>query len=556
MSVTLLLTYLNTFASISIATFWIVNVAIAQKMSNKSWSTDEENKKSTWLISFIGLWVPAYFCPKYVTSLKMKKKIKEIRNKVFLRQSVSSLVCYIPSLIACMVIVNIPIGFIYNPGIILDNFKFNVIFGVVFLEGLIACVLSGTPQCSDLFNLIFCKPKYSDTNDKHMLPSQYERTSRYNDISRTLSTKRKTKTQEESYKNQALSILWSCLVLVLTLMPIICSIPMILLTNEMNVKSYAYFNLAPNHTVAIEATLHSTEKLDSIRKNEKISGYTKWIPDLMKSSGSVVFPKSSLTTEIHIMTIESWEKRRKMNMEEDTDVVAVLLLDDNQYRPSSPLQQVMHIPNDDYSPILYLVRNEDKHMVTEYLQSPKRLDIVLSDELIPASSWQCDMGRSGCLQDQYGEGHVIGNQYRTDACIWGGKPCDGYDNIQSVENYCSGSETLVCPLDELGFEDFTAKFNDPVRYLRWSPILCERKLHMLETQCDRGIPGWTKYLEEESTIIGATGNAIESKSRRYCTTRDEATGDRECIFEERKLTFCCIIAKNGCPPCQERFRPS
>ena len=390
MSVTLLFTYLNTFASISIATFWIANVAIAQKMSNKSWSTDEENKKSTWLISFIGLWVPAYFCPKYVTSFKMKKKIEEIRNRLFLRQSVSSVVCYIPSLIACMVIVNIPIGFIYNPGIILDNFKFNVIFGVVFLEGLVSCILSFTPQCSDLFNLIFCKPNHSDTNDKDILPSQYEHTSRYNDISRTLSTKGRTKTAEESYKNQALSILWSCIVLILTLMPLICSIPMILLTNEMNVKSYAYFNLAPNHTVAIEATLLSTEKLDSIRSNDKISGYTKWIPDLMKSSGSVVFPKSSLTTEIHIMTIESWEKRRKINMEEDTDVVAVLLLDDNQYRPSSPLQQVMHISNDDYSPILYLARNEDKHMVTEYLQSPKRLDIVLSDESIPVSSWQCD----------------------------------------------------------------------------------------------------------------------------------------------------------------------
>ena len=80
---------------------------------------------------------------------------------------------------------------------------------------------------------------------------------------------------------------------------------MILLTNEMNVKSYAYFNLAPNHTVAIEATLLSTEKLDIIRSNEKISGYTKWIPDLIKSSGSVVFPKSILTSEIHIMTIDS-----------------------------------------------------------------------------------------------------------------------------------------------------------------------------------------------------------------------------------------------------------
>ena len=103
---------------------------------------------------------------------------------------------------------------------------------------------------------------------------------------------------------------------------------------------------------------------------------------------------------------------------------------------------------------------------------------------------------------------------------------------------------------------FTARFNDPVRYLRWSPNLCERKLHMLETQCDSGMPGWTKYLEEESTTIGATGNAIQGKSRRYCTTRDEATGDRECIFEERKLTLCCIIAKNGCPPCQEKSRPS
>ena len=142
-------------------------------------------------------------------------------------------------------------------------------------------------------------------------------------------------------------------------MPLICGVPILLLANDGDIKSYAYFNLAPNHTVAIQTTLLSTEKLESIRKTEKICGYTKWIPELMKSSGNVVFPKSSLSTEIHIMTIESWEKRRKMNIEEDTDVVAVLLLDGSKHRPSSPLQQVTNIPNDAYSPIVYLVRNED-----------------------------------------------------------------------------------------------------------------------------------------------------------------------------------------------------
>ena len=403
-AVILMFTYLNTFVFVSLLAFWASNLVISQVYSKKN-SSLMDIQNSTWLISCIGMFVPAYFYPKYISTSRNRKQILDAQKTIFRAQSIASLVCYMPSLIACMVIVNMPSDFIYNSDIILDNLEFNVCFGVVMIEGVISACLSLSPNSSDIITCVSCEPSGKEYENDFNTPIRTEETNhftRYNDMSRSLSKKKRqqknVKTEcdktEKSCPKQTLLLVWSCFVLIIALAPLICGVSFIALSQHSNVGSYVYFCLGSNGTFVVETRLLSTEKLDYINDNEMIYGYTRWVENVLLKSNEIgvaseVYPISKcdanavtysedIDTEILIMTIRAWEERRENNQQESSNVVGVLLIDEDEYRPSSPLKKVTKIEGDSNTPFMFLVRPEDKKFLNQYLNHSTPVDIPRS----------------------------------------------------------------------------------------------------------------------------------------------------------------------------------
>ena len=144
----LVTTYLNQYGFVSIGAFWIANLIISVKTLANS-SLSEANDNSTWLMSFIGLFVPAYFFPKYTTKSCEKRTFLVKQKTIYRQQCIASLICYVPSLLTCWVQVNFPCGYVYQKdgGITaIDNFEFNVIIAMVIMEGIISTALSFFPE--------------------------------------------------------------------------------------------------------------------------------------------------------------------------------------------------------------------------------------------------------------------------------------------------------------------------------------------------------------------------------------------------------------------------
>ena len=517
----------------------------------------DEKRNATWLISFIGMWVPAYFCPNYCSAKRSKEEIKETQRILFRNQCIASLVCYIPSLVACMFIVNLDSDWNYNSDIILDNLEFNVWCCMVIFEGLISTFLSIRPISSDM---VSCKSDINspkDINSDFIRDGREEESShltRYNDMSKSISKRKRTTEPETTYKKQVVLLLWSWFVLVLALLPLLGGNLFLAFSPDVNVYSYVYFSMDTNHTIAIKTSLLSIEKLDEFKEKEPISGYSNRIEDMILKDNTfidnlIVYPQDKVNyadNQILIMTVNDWEKRRQEKDSESIDIVGALLLDEDIYRPSSPLKDVTKVANEENSPIMYLIRDEDRVYVDNHITHSMPLDIVLDESMIPKPSWLCDLGDLGCLADNYNKGYVAGYQYLTEECYWGGKSCHEEGNIKRVQDYCSGPETTLCDLDGKGWDrDF--KFLDKYkRRFRWSPIdYCALRVDDIESECDNKSPGWTNFLGNVTDEFPDM-NIQEVRRRRYCSVKNQITGETECIFEEEDIKFCCQNPEKDC----------
>ena len=125
-SIIVMLCYLNEYAFIPIIVFWLSNILILIKYPTPN--TTGSNENSIWLMSFIGIFVPSYFFPSYDGQNYTDITIRHERVcKVLKIQSFVAMVCYIPAIIACYVIVNKPCDFKYaleNSENALNNFEF------------------------------------------------------------------------------------------------------------------------------------------------------------------------------------------------------------------------------------------------------------------------------------------------------------------------------------------------------------------------------------------------------------------------------------------------
>ena len=160
-------TYISTFGFLPVGAFWFINVILSQNARNTT--AGKEHQISVWLMSFMGVFVPAYFCPEYRKKERGKKKklISPAQLTFYRNQSIASLICYLPALTFICLIVNDPSimkEFKYNADAILDNTRFNLCIGVVAVEGLVSFVFSFSPRCSSIIqwwivDRVFSKPK-------------------------------------------------------------------------------------------------------------------------------------------------------------------------------------------------------------------------------------------------------------------------------------------------------------------------------------------------------------------------------------------------------------
>ena len=139
-SITLLYSYLNVYAIIPIALFWLTNLSYGYK-----------NLISVgapyWLISFSSIFFPVYFID--FTNLRNNQTRKMIKNQqyAFKFQSISCFIIFGLSLVVCWLFIFFDIkGWSYSSTMILDNIGFNIIMMTCLLIGFISALLSLEPD--------------------------------------------------------------------------------------------------------------------------------------------------------------------------------------------------------------------------------------------------------------------------------------------------------------------------------------------------------------------------------------------------------------------------
>ena len=148
-SITLLYSYLNVYAIIPIALFWLTNLSYGYK-----------NLISVgapyWLISFSSIFFPVYFID--FTKLKDKQCSCMIKNQqhAFRFQSIACFIIYGSSLVVCWLFIFFNIkGWTYSSTMILDNIGFNIIMMTCLITGFISALLSLEPNVYEAFVKFF-----------------------------------------------------------------------------------------------------------------------------------------------------------------------------------------------------------------------------------------------------------------------------------------------------------------------------------------------------------------------------------------------------------------
>ena len=335
-SIVVLLTYLNNYGFISIVVFWITNMFIFVKCLNNSDGDAKDN--STWLVGFVGLFVPVYFYPQYNDNRFDQRNMSTIQRKIYRYQNVAALICYLPSLLACLVITNIPCNdnlcYRYQKPdtvIKLDNLEFNWTVGIIIVEGIIANILSLDISFSTIMSR--CK-KVCGTGNKigngldetsvHLSSSIY---------SITINEKHK----KCSSRKYMFVVFKYVAILVLCLLPILCGTLVVFLEKEKEIEAYIYSRNDSNTLFyGTVVSKQSLEYLCKVHSNEKFKcGIVK----------SLIFPNmtSFRTGEVVATTIKHLSGEKK-NETESTykDEKALLVYEEKDYqRPSSPVPQTV-----------------------------------------------------------------------------------------------------------------------------------------------------------------------------------------------------------------------
>ena len=584
-------------------------MAISQKLLSEP--SEGETKNSIWLMSFMGVFIPAYFRPKYKKQSKktrnQSKRFVSKQQRLLRYQCIASLFIYVPALIACMFMVNLPSKFMYGTHITIDNVRFNSCLGIVILEGIISTGLSFHTTSSGIIRRLMRSPpnvsgrssegkstmktvSSSDINGSDVKPrtlsSKVNKTKSKDGQKRKASKKgnksglnkgvsfslasdgenvspvlrkKQRKNTRITCKQRIIYILGCWIILILVLWPCLKCFDIVIFSESYKHRSYIYFkgNVA-NELIVIEAI--NIPEVGMVKRVMNILfRHTMDLLDIgmdhinERASGNVLFLKNSETRsseeapfkgKVLIMNMNVWEERRKEGIEDDRNATAILIVNKEDFRPSSPIKNIKRFPGDP-SPNIYLIRKENKFHLLKYLKNMEKVNIIHDRRKIPEPIWKCNLPLKGCLNDNYQDGFVAGNESMTMECYYGNNTCFGFNNNKKVHNYCSGPETKVCPLNDEGFGFSnvggfaTLEFDGVTRNFKCSPNYCASNILEEEIpKCDEGLQegitsGWTKIFGNETKQIDVRTHMTTITGRRYCSVKNLDTGSTKWIFEER-----------------------
>ena len=577
--------------------FWIVNVAISHRFLTVTKISKKTGiKNSVWLMSFMGIFIPAFFRTNYQQNYEAYFASKQ--HKLLRTQCIWSFAIYIPALLACAMIVNLPNDFMYGSYNELENDRFNVCIGLVIFEGFISTFLSfssnwsGTIRRPKSNNSMVEKKKNVTLTSKKQ--ENKNSVSKINELTSNCQTpiekvkpkSEKIKTSEKRYKKvkkfdrsanmkhekgigknmnskksvseHVLHIAGILVILCFALYPILSCFRLVVFSPSCKERSYLYFKgNSTNESILIE-TIRIPE-LDTVKGLERFlltlaeycssrSGNATLLSK-QKISGTARFVKninlrSSFSGQVLVVDSQIWEKRTKQRMGEDRNAAAIVLLNPPNFRPSSPIRGIPRLEGKN-SPDIFLIRNENADQFRHYVKANTEIRIIMERVNVPEPLWECDLPKSGCLKDNYKDGFIDGKEYISIKCFYGNRTCFGFQNRQQYHNFCSGPNTKVCPLDRNGFS-FTKKvlINNIERSFKCSPVHCTPKsLSESIPMCDAGLQGgmtsgWTNIIGKETKEVDLTQIAT-MEGRRYCSLKNVNTGETEMIFEEQVKHRCC-----------------
>ena len=144
-SITLLYSYLNEYALIPVAIFWLANLAYGYK---KAYGNERRPSVDApyWLISFSSIFFPVYFID--FTSLKdieVPNRVKKQRF-AFRFQSIACFIIFGSSLVVTWFFIFFNEEWAYSSTMILDNIGFNIIMLTCLIVGFISLLLSLEPN--------------------------------------------------------------------------------------------------------------------------------------------------------------------------------------------------------------------------------------------------------------------------------------------------------------------------------------------------------------------------------------------------------------------------
>ena len=398
-------------------------------------------------------------------------------------------------------------------------------------------------------------------------------------------TKLKNPYSDLSWQMYVRLFLWGFMILTLVVLPILYCFDISLFSPALYEHTYMYFNVRSNgkpsnETIIIQVIPFPSSEdsllmtfLPSVissllpsmhdhRSHREISGAARKIKNAKSSELSshefqIIsrrFIKDTVQSElspeeIQIMTRTTWKQLIQLNSNltkssNNQKPVAVIILDDQDIRPSSPIRNLGSISSGSHVH-LYIVRKDDVKHVNDYLKDDQEITIVGGKRNIKKPIWNCTLPTKGCLSDNYRDGYIVGKEYRSMKCYYGDKTCYGFENDKQMsQDYCTdptkfeGSQNnVLCRLDDNGWTALKPFIiSQRTRTFMCTPPRCcstDNKLKQGIPNCDRNetqiTTGWTH-------LLGNSSGYISLSVKRYCSLKDPDTGKTECIFAEQIRT--------------------
>ena len=107
-----------------------------------------------------------------IVFFRLRRAMITTQYNTFWRQNLTSVIIYIPVLIAIAWIINTDPTHSYPHTTILDNFEFNLTIALIIFIGCASLVLSYNPNC---IKMLMCCSKQSDALDDHLYATEDHR---------------------------------------------------------------------------------------------------------------------------------------------------------------------------------------------------------------------------------------------------------------------------------------------------------------------------------------------------------------------------------------------